>query len=114
MINQLRIYTVPAANRGPFLDRFRDHAARIMARHGFRIQAMWMTEGEAGNDPKFVYLLAWKDRGELEARWAAFMADEDWAEIKRVTSAEHGTFVLGIEDLALDPVDFSAAIGEAS
>ncbi|MEM9735682.1 MAG: NIPSNAP family protein [Pseudomonadota bacterium] len=114
MINQLRIYTVPAANRGPFLDRFRDHAARIMGRYGFRIQAMWMAEGEEGSDLKFVYLLAWKDRAEMEAQWAAFMADKEWAEIKRQTGAEHGSFVLGIEDLPLDPVEFSAAIGEAS
>ena len=41
MINQLRIYEIPAENRGPFHDRFRDQATPIFERHGFRIQAMW-------------------------------------------------------------------------
>lgn len=110
MINQLRIYDVPPGNRGPFLDRFRDHAARLMADHGFRIQAMWTDE--AGGRVRFVYLLTWSDADEMKAQWAAFMANEEWAQIKAETSARHGDFVLGIEDIVLTPTDFSAAIGE--
>ena len=30
---------------------------------------------------------------DLERAWAAFMADEEWAEIKRRTAAEHGSLV---------------------
>jgi len=110
MINQLRIYDVPCENEGPFLDRFRDHAARIMETYGFRIQAMWTEQTD--KHLRFVYLLAWKDRDELRDRWAAFMADSEWARIKEETSAQHGTFVLGIEDVVLTPTAFSAAIGE--
>ena len=109
MINQLRLYQVPPGNRGPFLDRFRDHAARIMRDHGFRIQAMWTEDTE--EHCRFVYLLAWRDRAEMENRWAAFMADADWARIKRETAAQHGDFVLGIEDIVLRPTAFSEAIG---
>ncbi len=112
MINQLRIYEVPPANRAPFLDRFRDHAARIMGRHGFRIQAMW-TDDRDGR-VRFVYLLTWADPDEMTQAWAAFMADPEWAEIKVQTSAQHGDFVLGIEDVVLEPVPFSAAIGETA
>ncbi|MEM9012694.1 MAG: NIPSNAP family protein [Pseudomonadota bacterium] len=111
MINQLRIYEIFADTRVAFLDRFRDHASRIMARHGFRIQAMWVTEREAGL--AFVYLLTWTDAAEMEAAWTAFMADEEWAEIKRVTAAEHGAMVGSIESLILDPTDFSTAISQA-
>lgn len=110
MINQLRIYTVPRHNQQPFLDRFRDHAARLMQVHGFRIQAMWTSDTEEAL--RFVYLLAWTDRAEMQARWEAFMADPDWAEIKRVTAAEHGDYVLGIEEMVLDPTAFSAAISD--
>lgn len=109
MINQLRIYDIPPANRGPFLDRFRDHAARLMRDHGFRIQAMW-TEDTADR-VRFIYLLAWTDEAELKDRWAAFMASGEWAQIKAETSARHGDFVLGIEDIVLTPTPFSAAIG---
>lgn len=109
MINQLRIYTVPTSNRGPFLDRFRDHAARIMATYGFRIQAMWTSETEV--DLKFVYLLAWTDEDELRNAWAAFMQDQEWSDIKAETAAAHGDFVLGIDEMVLHPTPFSAAIG---
>lgn len=37
MINQLRLYDVPPGNRGPFLDRFRDHGARLRRAQGFAI-----------------------------------------------------------------------------
>ena len=86
MINQLRTYQIFPETAVAFHDRFRDHAARIMARHGFRIQAMWET-GE-GETLAFVYLLAWTDEDEMTARWSSFMADEEWAEIKRNTTAQ--------------------------
>ena len=111
MLNQLRIYEVPSGNRGVFLDRFRDHAARLMAAHGFRIQAMWTADTDEAC--RFVYLLAWRDAEEMTAAWAAFMADADWAEIKRETAARDGTYVTGIEDLVLTPTAFSRAIGPA-
>ena len=111
MINQLRIYQVPKANRDPFLDRFRNHAARIMDTYGFRIQAMWTSETE--DALSFVYLLTWEDEADMTAAWAAFMADQDWKDIKAETSAQHGDFVLGIEDMVLTPTAFSNAIGGA-
>ncbi|MEM8849579.1 MAG: NIPSNAP family protein [Pseudomonadota bacterium] len=110
-INQLRIYEIPPGNRGPFLDRFRDHAARLMADHGFRICAMWTSDPDGR--VRFVYLLSWTDEAEMRAAWEAFMADPDWARIKAETSAIHGDFVLGIEDIPLIPVPFSAAIEPA-
>ncbi len=113
MINQLRIYEVPKGNKHPFLDRFRDHAARIMTdRYGFRIQAMWTSETDEAL--KFVYLLAWKDEAEMTERWSAFMADQEWTDIKAETAAQHGDFVLGIDELVLTATDFSAPIGEAT
>ncbi len=110
MINQLRIYDVPPGNRAPFLDRFRDHAARLMAEEGFSIQAMWTDESDGRM--RFVYLLAWQDAAQMKDAWARFMAREDWKQIKAETAAKHGDFVLGIEDIVLAPTDFSAAIAD--
>jgi hypothetical protein len=36
------------------------------------------------------------------------MADEEWQEIKRLTSAEHGTLVGAIEDRVLVPTAYSS------
>ncbi len=102
MIQQLRIYEIFETNRQAFLDRFRDHAARIMQSYGFQIQAMWVSRTEERLE--FVYLLTWPDKAAMEAAWARFMADEEWKEIKRVTAAEHGSLVGGIENRVLEPV----------
>lgn len=105
MIHQLRIYEIFEHNKAAFHARFRDHAVRIMRAHGFDIVAMW----EAATDERteFVYLLAWPDETAKHAAWARFMADEEWKEIKRVTSAQHGTLVGEIEDRTLLPTSES-------
>ena len=109
MINQLRIYEIFEENKAAFHARFRDHAARIMARHGFRILAMWETATERRTE--FVYLLAWPDEAAKDAAWESFMADEEWQEIKRRTAAEHGSLVGAIEDRILQATGYSAPLG---
>jgi len=104
-IHQLRIYTVPKENRQPFHDRFKDHAMRIMKKYGFRIAATW--ESATNDTLEFVYLLQWPDKKTMEEAWSKFMADEEWKEIKRVTSKEHGSFVEGIQDRTLILTDYS-------
>ena len=111
MIHQLRIYEIFDANKTAFHARFRDHAARIMRKYDFRIVAMWETRFE--NRCEFVYLLEWPDEATKTRQWAAFMADAEWTEIKRVTSAEHGVMVGEIEDRVLAPLDYSPAKGRS-
>lgn len=104
-VYQLRIYEVPAENTQVFHERFRDHAARIMAEYDFEILAMWESHFEGNTE--FVYLLKWPDVETMEARWAEFMANDEWAAIKAETGARHGDFVNGIEDRALCMTDYS-------
>jgi heme-degrading monooxygenase HmoA len=104
MIHQLRIYEIFERNKAAFHARFRDHAARIMRKHGFEIVAMW--EARTERRTEFVYLLAWPDEATMRAAWATFMADAEWKEIKRVTSAEHGDLVGAIEDRVLLPTPY--------
>jgi len=111
MIHQLRIYEIFDNNKSAFHARFRDHAARIMRRYDFQIVAMWETRFE--NKTEFVYLLEWPDEGTKTRQWAAFMADAEWTEIKRITSAEHGVLVGEIEDRVLTPLDYSPAKGRS-
>lgn len=105
MIHQLRIYEIFESNRAAFHDRFRDHAARLMRQHGFAIRAMWETATDQRTE--FVYILEWPDEAAMKAGWAAFMADAEWARIKRDTGAEHGPMVGAIEDRVLRAVEYS-------
>ena len=51
-------------------------------------------------------LLRPTQREDFEA-WAAFMADEEWAAIKKETGARHGRFVDAISDRTLEPAPYS-------
>ena len=104
-VHQLRIYEVHGGNEQPFHHRFRDHALRIMARHDFNVLATW--EARSGERTEFVYLLEWPDEATMKARWASFMADQEWAEIKKQTGQAHGRFVDGIQDRTLRLTDYS-------
>ena len=97
-VYQLRIYEIFDRNKAAFHERFRDHAAPIMARHGFDIAAMWEARGEAG--PEFVYLLRWPDEATMRERWAGFMANEEW-------SARHGQLVGRIQSRAMHLAPYS-------
>lgn len=67
-----------------------------MKRYGFEIQAFW--EAEEDGRPVFVYLLSWADEDAKTKAWEAFMADQEWKDIKAQTGAEHGQLVGGIRD----------------
>jgi heme-degrading monooxygenase HmoA len=105
MIHQLRIYEIFEHNKPDFHNRFRDHAARIMKTYGFNILAMWETKTPQRTE--LVYLLAWPNEAAMHSAWDKFMADQEWKEIKRLTSAEHGDLVGEIENRVLVLTDYS-------
>ena len=104
-LQQLRIYEIPRANEGVFHDRFRDHALRIMARHGFAVRSIWRSEHE--DKVEFVYLLDWPDVSAMDAAWAAFLADPEWIAIKKETAARDGKYVESVAGRTLEPVAWS-------
>jgi NIPSNAP len=105
VVHQLRIYEIFDSNKKAFHERFRDHAMRIMARYDFKIVAMW--EAKKGDRTEFVYILEWPDKETMRDRWAKFMADKEWADIKKETSRIHGSMVGEIEDRTLELTDYS-------
>lgn len=104
-VYQLRIYELYPHSKAAFHDRFRDHAARIMKRHGFEIVSMW--EADEAGKPQFVYLLRWPSEERMKSAWAAFMADEEWTRIKRETPKEHQPIVGRIEDRTMRLTGYS-------
>lgn len=105
MIHQLRIYEIFEHNKAAFHARFRDHAVRIMKRHNFNILAMW--EARTAERTEFVYLLEWPDEDMMTKRWASFMSDQEWSDIKDRTAAEHGKLVGEIQSRVLYRADYS-------
>lgn len=91
MIHQLRIYEVATDLKNVFDVRFKDHALRIMKSYDFSIVAMWYSQND--NKTEFVYILEWPDEATMREQWELFMADDEWAEIKRASREEHGEMV---------------------
>lgn len=112
MIHQLRIYEIFEHNKAAFHARFRDHAARLMRGYGFEFVGMWESRSEERTE--FVYLLAWPDEATMRQAWAAFLADAEWIEIKRVTRQQHGDLVGEISERVLYDVGYSAPPAAAS
>ena len=104
-VQQLRIYEIFDGNKVAFHSRFRDHAQRIMKRYGFTIVTMW--ESRHGDRIEFVYLLDWPDEATMKQRWAQFLADEEWSQIKKEWAAVHGRAVGEIQDRTLKRTDYS-------
>jgi len=105
VVHQLRIYEIFENNKAAFHERFDKHAQRIMKNYGFHIVSMWESTYETKTE--FVYLLEWPDIETLEDSWKKFMADEEWAEIKKQTAKEHGQLVGDIQDRILTPLYYS-------
>jgi hypothetical protein len=106
-LHQLRMYEINRANKGAFHQRFQDHALRIMQRHGFSVVDMW--ESDTDEKLQFIYVLSWPDRPTMDARWKAFLADEEWLEIKRRTAAESGELVREANGQPMVRVSYSPA-----
>jgi hypothetical protein len=105
VILQMRTYELFDDTREAFHARFRDHAVRIFERHGFSFVAGWERRHEGRL--QFVYVLKWLDEDTMQRCWAAFMADDEWAEIKRRSAASAaGPLVGEIDDCLITPVDY--------
>lgn len=104
VVHQLRIYEIFEGNKQAFHDRFRDHAMRIMTRYDFKIVAMWETRHDGRTE--FAYLLEWPNAEVMKDRWAKFLGDREWGDIKQA-SRSHGALVGTIEDRALTMTDYS-------
>ena len=105
MIHELRVYRTLPGRLPALLARFQNHTLRIWDRHGIRQAGFWTTlVGESGCD--LTYLLAWESLAERERKWAAFMADPEWQQV-RADSEKDGPINLNVSNQLLAPTAFS-------
>lgn len=102
---QLRIYEVNPEKRGAFHDRFKNDAMRIMGKYGFNIVALW--ESVTASKLEFIYILEWPDAAMMERQWKAFLADQEWIDIKKEMDLDIGEPVLQATGRVLEPLEYS-------
>lgn len=106
MIHELRVYRTLPGRLPALLARFQNHTLRIWERHGIRQAGFWTTlVGESSSD--LTYLLAWESLAEREQKWAAFLADPEWQQV-RADSEKDGPLNLNVCNQILVPTAFSA------
>lgn len=104
-LHQLRVYEIIRDKREPFHQRFKEHALRIMKRHGFKVLDMW--ESDTVDKLQFIYLLEWTDAKTMEAKWKDFLSDQEWIDIKKRSAAERGDLVKSAVGQPLHRVSYS-------
>jgi len=106
MIYELRIYNAAPGRMPDLLKRFETVTLGIWERHGIRQAGFWTTYiGESNH--QLTYMLKWDSMAEREQKWAAFMADPEWA-TKRAESEKNGSLVTTFSNQILTPTAFSA------
>lgn len=102
---QLRIYEVNPEKRVAFHERFQNHAMRVMKKYGFNIVALW--ESVTASKLEFIYILNWPDKETMERQWKAFLADQEWIDIKKKMDLDIGEPVLKATGCVLEAVKYS-------
>ena len=108
MIYELRIYHAASGKLPALLKRFETTTLKFWDKHGIRQVGFWTTYiGESNND--LYYLLEWKDLGERQQKWDAFMSDPDWISARAATETG-GPLYTHITNMVLKPTSFSKLI----
>ena len=105
MIYELRTYEAEPGKMMALQARFRDHTTRLFERHGLKVIGFW-TYAHGGWSNQLVYLLAFEDMADRDAKFAAFGADPDWQRA-REESERDGSLVTRIRSDLLRPTDYS-------
>ena len=90
--------------------RFRDHACRLLKKHGMDPIGFWVPAdaADAGNG-LLIWILAWPDRQTRDNKWAEFMADPEWQKAFN-ESEKDGKLVEKAVIHFLSPTDFSMSV----
>lgn len=80
MIFEFRTYTAAPGKIFALHQRFGDGTIDLFRAHGFDIAGFWMpTVGRIFD--QIHYLLRWESHEQMEAGWAAFLADPAWQKL---------------------------------
>jgi hypothetical protein len=97
---ELRTYTVREGGSIDLLhSRFRDHSTALFKKHGITMVGFWQPVAKKDT---LVYLLAFKDAADRDARWAAFFADPEWQKVLKAMPVN-----LTVEAVFMSATDYS-------
>ena len=117
-IYELRIYFPHEGKLDDLLTRFREHTTGLFEKHGFVNVAYWVTRpGESPSyatkiaplnegEESLLYIVSFPDMESRNRSWEAFVNDPEWIRVYE-ESRKNGPLVREIDQLFMDPTDFS-------
>jgi len=104
---ELRTYFAMPGKLEDVHKRFRDHTLKLFAKHGMTVVGFWgPVYKDGGSENKLVYLMAFKDRAERDAKWRAFATDPEWQKVSKESDA-NGRILEKVESLFLYDTDYT-------
>lgn len=105
---EMRTYTTAEGKLEDLHNRFRNHTNRLFKKHGIEMVGYWTPADEAKSKSTLVFILAYPSREEREKRWQAFANDPEWKKAA-AESERNGKIVVKVEQLFMNPTDYSPA-----
>jgi hypothetical protein len=104
---EMRTYYAAPGKLEELHARFRNHAVRLLKKHGIENIGYWVPVENEEN--KLIFILAYANREAREASWKTFMADPEWQEAYKASEAQ-GKLVAKADSLFLQPTDYSPVV----
>jgi hypothetical protein len=104
---EMRTYHAAPGKLDALHSRFRDHAVRLLEKHGITSIGYWVPVDN--QDDRLIFILAFPDRDAREQLFKAFMADPDWRAAVQA-SEKDGRLVARAESTFLIATDFSPMV----
>ena len=105
-VYEMRTYTVAPGRLPALLKRFSGGEVDLFVKHGMTSVGYWVPDDEELSENTLVYMLAHDSRAAAAASWKAFGADPLWPPM-RAASVADGPIVTDVQNLFLDPTNFS-------
>jgi hypothetical protein len=105
-VYEMRTYTVAPGRLPALLKRFSGGEVDLFVKHGMTSVGYWVPDDEELSENTLVYMLAHDSREAAAASWKAFGADPLWPPM-RAASVADGPIVTNVQNMFLDPTNFS-------
>jgi hypothetical protein len=104
---EMRTYYANEGKLDALHARFRDHAVRLLEKHGIVNVGYWVPIENP--DRKLIFLLAYPSREARDKVWQAFIADPEWQNAFKASEAD-GRLVAKVQSVFLQATDYSPPI----
>ena len=106
MIFEIREYTTVPGRMPALVRRFKEHTFERFAAHGMECVFTSLTAVGDNSNNELVYVLRFDDLADMDAKWAAFMADPVWIAARSASEVD-GPIVARISRRILNPAPFT-------